>query len=124
MPQPPVTDGFLDEVCHELREHFDIDHITIQLEHGDGKCHQAPAHVVQFHRTRDSSQPRNGREFMNETTQRSVFDVPRMDCPSEERMVRMALEGAKIDRLEFDLAGRCLTVWHSDPVEGIGSRLE
>jgi cobalt-zinc-cadmium efflux system protein len=46
MPEPPGSDAFLDEVCHELREHFRIDHITIQIEHGDAECHQAPAHAV------------------------------------------------------------------------------
>ena len=61
---------------------------------------------------------------MDATTQRSIFDVPKMDCPSEERMVRIALEGAKIDHLEFDLAARRLSVWHTDAVEGIAARLE
>ena len=46
MPSPPRNDKFLDEVCHELREHFGIGHVTIQVECGDGNCHQAPAHVV------------------------------------------------------------------------------
>jgi cobalt-zinc-cadmium efflux system protein len=46
MPTPPTTDTFLDNVCHELREHFNIDHITVQVEHGDVECHQAPPHVV------------------------------------------------------------------------------
>jgi cobalt-zinc-cadmium efflux system protein len=46
MPSPPATDKFLDKVCHELREHFRVDHITVQIEHGDEACHQAPSHVV------------------------------------------------------------------------------
>lgn len=46
MPSPPTSDNFLEGVCHELREHFGIAHITIQIEHGDAECHQAPAHVV------------------------------------------------------------------------------
>jgi cobalt-zinc-cadmium efflux system protein len=46
MPQPPADDRFLGEICHELRHRFDIGHVTIQLEHGDIACHQAPAHVV------------------------------------------------------------------------------
>jgi len=46
MPAPPGTDQFLDHMCHELREHFNVDHITVQIEHGDVGCHQAPAHVV------------------------------------------------------------------------------
>ncbi len=42
----PESDTFLDRACHDLREKFDIDHVTIQIEHGDVPCHQAPAHVV------------------------------------------------------------------------------
>jgi Co/Zn/Cd efflux system component len=37
-----------------------------------------------------------------------------MDCPAEERLVRTALDGAEgLRRLEFDLPGRSLTVWHA-----------
>lgn len=46
MPEPPASDSFLHEVSHGLREHFEIGHITVQIEHGDGECHQAPAEVV------------------------------------------------------------------------------
>ncbi len=46
MPQPPTDDKFLHEVSHELHEHFEIGHATIQIEHGDVECHLAPAHVV------------------------------------------------------------------------------
>lgn len=42
----------------------------------------------------------------------TVFDVPKMDCPSEERLIRMALEGAAIERLDFDLNAGRLTVLH------------
>lgn len=46
-------------------------------------------------------------------TEKSDFRVPRMDCPSEERTIRMALEGAAgVRGLAFDLASRSLTVWH------------
>ncbi|MFP2923785.1 cation diffusion facilitator family transporter [Pyxidicoccus sp. 3LG] len=49
-----------------------------------------------------------------DTTDRSEFKVPRMDCPSEERTVRMTLEGLPAVRaLSFDLPERRLTVWHS-----------
>ncbi len=45
---------------------------------------------------------------------RSVFRVPRMDCPAEESLVRTALDGADgVRRLEFDLPARSLTVWHA-----------
>lgn len=55
---------------------------------------------------------------------RSVFDVPKMDCPSEERLVRLSLEGvAGVARLEFDLPARRLAIVHDGPVEPIAARL-
>ena len=51
------------------------------------------------------------------SVEKTVFDVPKMDCPSEERIIRMALEGAAIDRLDFDLNARRLTVFHRSSPE-------
>ncbi|WBS04650.1 cation transporter [Pseudoduganella sp. SL102] len=56
---------------------------------------------------------------------KSIFSVPKMDCPSEERLIRMALEDRQdIRSLSFDLAQRELTVIHLDDVEGILGRLQ
>jgi Co/Zn/Cd efflux system component len=57
---------------------------------------------------------------------RSEFSVPKMDCPSEERTIRMALDGlSSVHSLEFDLPGRRLTVWHAPGVaRTVGARLE
>jgi cobalt-zinc-cadmium efflux system protein len=46
MPVPPSDDRFLGGVCGDLRQRFKIGHCTIQIEHGDFACHQAPADVV------------------------------------------------------------------------------
>ena len=46
MPCPPSDDALLGQVCDELRLRFEIGHVTIQIEHGDVPCRQAPAHVV------------------------------------------------------------------------------
>jgi cobalt-zinc-cadmium efflux system protein len=46
MPRLPSSDQFLADACHALRHRFDIGHVTIQLEHGEFACHQAPATVV------------------------------------------------------------------------------
>jgi len=55
----------------------------------------------------------------------SLFAIPKMDCPAEERLIRMALEGAQgLAALEFDLARRELRVFHEGPVEPIAERLE
>lgn len=43
---------------------------------------------------------------------KTVLQIPKMDCPSEERLIRVALEEASIERLEFDLGQRILTVIH------------
>jgi Co/Zn/Cd efflux system component len=57
-------------------------------------------------------------------TQRSTFTVPRMDCPSEERLIRLALEGTDgVSGLSFDLPGRRLTVDHAGPAGPILERL-
>jgi Co/Zn/Cd efflux system component len=55
---------------------------------------------------------------------RTVFDLPRMDCPSEERLVRMALENkANVARLDFDLANRRLAVTHHGSPDAVLSDL-
>ncbi len=50
-------------------------------------------------------------------TLKTVFAVPGMDCPSEERLIRMAFDGTPgIADLRFDLEARTLTVLHAgDP---------
>jgi Co/Zn/Cd efflux system component len=59
------------------------------------------------------------------SARRSVFDVPKMDCPSEERVIRMSLDSVSgVGALEFDLAGRRLSIVHRGPVEAILARLE
>ena len=55
----------------------------------------------------------------------SVFTVPKMDCPSEERLIRMAVDAMDPDvALEFDTPNRTVTVFHSDSIEAIRATLE
>lgn len=55
----------------------------------------------------------------------SRFVVAAMDCPAEERLVRMALDGLPgIAGLAFDLEQRELRVFHHGPVDDIVARLE
>jgi hypothetical protein len=57
-------------------------------------------------------------------TCQSAFAVPKMDCPSEENLIRMALRGrSDVQALHFDLANRQLRITHSGPVEPILDRL-
>lgn len=54
----------------------------------------------------------------------SVYSVPKMDCPSEERMIRMALGGLDgIQGLSFDLSGRTLEVLHDGEAGSITGKL-
>jgi len=54
----------------------------------------------------------------------SIYAVPKMDCPSEERMIRLALNGVdQIRALSFDLSNRRLKVVHDGAVEPISAKL-
>ena len=56
---------------------------------------------------------------------KSTFRVPRMDCPSEERLIRLAVESLdEIDRLHFDLAARTVSVTHRGEATAILERLQ
>ena len=56
---------------------------------------------------------------------RSTFAVPGMDCPSEERIIRMALDAVpEVRGLRFDLGNRRLEVRHVGAVEAVLARLE
>lgn len=57
--------------------------------------------------------------------QKSTFKILKMDCPSEEQMIRMKLaEHGGIRSMDFDIAGRTLHVYHEGKVEEILSKLE
>ena len=44
---------------------------------------------------------------------RTVFEIPKMDCASEEQLIRMKLEAIlDVEHMEFDIPGRMLTVLH------------
>ena len=56
---------------------------------------------------------------------KSVFTVSKMDCPSEESLIRMKLEGLSvIKNLVFDIENRKLTVFHSEETPEIEQRLK
>ncbi|MEA1079199.1 cation transporter [Marinobacter qingdaonensis] len=58
-------------------------------------------------------------------SQVSTYTVPKMDCPSEERMIRMALTGFdNIQSLSFDLSNRKLEIIHQGETGPITSKLE
>ncbi len=55
---------------------------------------------------------------------KTMFSVPKMDCPSEERLIRMALQGTEgIKDLTFDLGKRRLVVVHEGSTEMVLGKL-
>ena len=56
---------------------------------------------------------------------KTIFSVPKMDCPSEERMIRLALQGdVDPNGLTFDLQNRILIVVHEVDANSIFKKLE
>ncbi len=56
---------------------------------------------------------------------KSEYQISKMDCPSEENMIRMKLDGLKvIKKLEFDIENRKLTIFHTEDDMDILARLE
>ncbi|PWD98624.1 cation transporter [Marinilabilia rubra] len=57
--------------------------------------------------------------------QKSTYKISKMDCPSEENLIRMKLDGINdIRHLEFDIENRSLTVFHLDGNDEITKELE
>jgi len=51
---------------------------------------------------------------------KTVFEIARMDCPSEENLIRMKLDGiSSIANLDFDIPNRKLTVYHRGEINQI-----
>ena len=56
---------------------------------------------------------------------RSLFQVPKMDCAAEESLVRMQLDGvAAVKSLDFDLSARKVAVYHEGQLGEIESALK
>ncbi|WP_439185467.1 cation transporter [Carboxylicivirga taeanensis] len=57
--------------------------------------------------------------------EKSVFEIAKMDCPSEENLIRMQLDGIKsIQHLQFNIGERQLTVYHNGDIEQIEQLLD
>lgn len=51
---------------------------------------------------------------------KTIFEIPKMDCPSEESLIRMTLEDvSKIKKLDFDLKSRQMSAFHDGDAEEI-----
>lgn len=57
--------------------------------------------------------------------QKSTYNIPEMDRPSEENLIRMKLDGLEnIRHLDFDIENRRLAVFHLEENDEITERLE
>jgi len=57
--------------------------------------------------------------------QNTVYKISKMDCPSEEQIIRMKLDGlTQIQSLEFDIPNRMLSIFHIGDSREIDQRLE
>lgn len=57
--------------------------------------------------------------------QKTIFKIVKMDCPSEEQMIRMKLDDLNsIQALEFDIPNRQLSVYHTDNYDPIFRQLD
>ncbi|APS40624.1 cation transporter [Salegentibacter sp. T436] len=55
---------------------------------------------------------------------KSIFEISKMDCPSEENLIRMKLdEISSIKNLDFDIPNRKLTVFHEGEIQSIEESL-
>ena len=51
---------------------------------------------------------------------KTIFEITKMDCPSEENLIRIKLDGiSSIANLDFDIPNRKLTVFHSGEIKQI-----
>jgi len=51
---------------------------------------------------------------------KTIFEITKMDCPSEENLIRMKLEGiSSIANLVFDIPNRKLTVFYNGEIDKI-----
>lgn len=63
-------------------------------------------------------------EFPN-LMKKTVFKITKMDCPSEENLIRIKLEDIPvIHSLNFDIPNRRLTVFHENEFELINARID
>ena len=52
--------------------------------------------------------------------EKSIYKIPKMDCPSEENLIRMKLDSiSDIKNLDFDLTNKTLTVYHNGRADEI-----
>lgn len=57
--------------------------------------------------------------------EKTIFEIPKMDCPSEENLIRLKLDGIEeIKSLDFDLPNRKLAIYHDGRIEEIETSIQ
>ena len=57
--------------------------------------------------------------------EKTIFEITKMDCPSEENLIRMKLDGiSSIRNLEFNIPNRKLTVYHLGEIDQIEKSIQ
>ena len=81
-----------------------------------GQCHNA---LVEIEATSVAENSSFEKQFISE------FIVPKMDCPSEERLIRLTLDAVKPSvGLIFDITARKVRIFHDDNLDEITAKLE
>lgn len=66
----------------------------------------------------------NNREESGMRLIRTEYKVAKMDCPAEENLIRLKLEGlSQVKKLDFDIEARKLVIFHSEEVPEIEKSL-
>ncbi|MFC3468703.1 cation transporter [Massilia oculi] len=112
--------GKIDDIDHFA---FDLNTRTvIVLHHGSADVLLDVLQPLRLGVELRSSRPAEPRSTVQRTI--STLAIPKMDCPSEENMIRMAVADVDgIHSLNFDLSARQLHVAHSGNIDPILSKL-
>ena len=71
------------------------------------------------------ARPARGRLEAENVMLKTTFTISKMDCPSEERMIRMKLEELPgVQSLQFDLPERSLAVYHTNSHDNVLTALD
>lgn len=106
----------IDAIAFDLNEH------TVTIHHvGDEQVLVEALRPLNFGAQLRESFPIGAAEICQVTT----LKIPKMDCPSEEKLIRMALANVEgIRALDFDLAAHLLSVTHEGSAEAVLSCIE
>ncbi len=103
---------------------FDLQNRRVTIEHA-GLEQEVTKRLepLKLGATLTSSERLTNGEDLSLPLQVTTFAIPKMDCPSEENLIRMALSDDPVQSLRFDLPNRTLHVTHSSDPAALLARL-